>query len=195
MKYLIDNFLSQSDYDKLRAHASDLAVFKDIQSPVDGVVYPNIASVPDELIEAVLSKIEEIGGIEITQSTTFLRMSPEGVQAPNRAHNDATMGDYSLMLYLNFEEHCEGGTEVLRHIETEHTEGPVSDELAAKLQEDSNNDEAWEVLDLADMYPNRAFIFDASVMHRAVPSEGFGTEPRDARLVLTTFFSVGLPID
>ena len=48
----------------------------------------------------------------------FMRMSPEGVHVPHAAHHDGSMGNYRMMLYLNREPDCQGGTELLSYLTT-----------------------------------------------------------------------------
>jgi hypothetical protein len=117
-----------------------------------------------------------------------MRLSPDGVHVPHPVHTDISMGKYSLMLYLNRAEHCRGGTSILKHIESGMVRTPRTEEEFALWQRDMRNPEAWSYVDAAEMAPNRAFIFDADMYHRAEPEGGFGKDATDGRLVLTMFF-------
>lgn len=184
---ILDDFLES--YDALREYA-DTAVFSNITNPVDGVVYPLIcADIPDGIKAEIFAKLEAFKGAPIKSPTLFMRRSPVGVAVPHAVHSDMSMGAHSLMLYLNRAEHCQGGTSFLSHKATGIGYNPERQAFAAIVVEDQNNYDAWTIRDMVAMKPNRAAIFDASRLHRAEPSGGFGTTPRDMRVVLTCFFS------
>jgi hypothetical protein len=103
----------------------------------------------------------------------------------------------SLMLYLNRETHCRGGTEIVRFRNEELGEGGgdmeygPTDEYGVEIWKEYTNDQyAWERVNICEMKPNRAFIFDSRLMHRAAPIGGFGSNAQDGRLVLTVFFDL-----
>lgn len=181
---IIDDFLS--DFAAARAWA-DNADYRDIRSPVDDVTYPHIAELPDWLAFAVETRLESVMSSAIRMQA-FARMSPAGVHCPNVAHNDAAMGQWSLMLYLNRPEHCRGGTSLLRH--ESGFEIPETETDADLARECANMPQCWSVTMTCPMRANRAFIFPAGLMHRAEPAGGFGKDRKDARLVLTAFFDL-----
>lgn len=184
---ILDGFLHPESFAALREYA-DEAEFVDEVNPVDGVVYPSICKVIPTAIEAeILASLHAYGKRVPENVTMFMRLSPEGVHVPHVAHHDGSMGDYSMMLYLNREDDCQGGTELLTHIATGDTYG--NEENAEQAAADQNNSEVWEVAGLCEMVPNRAFLFEAHLFHRAAPVGGFGKSQSDARLVLTVFFS------
>jgi hypothetical protein len=165
---------------------SDKAEFKDIENPVDGVLYPNICTeIPGRVQEEVLLNIAQILGREPEDTLIFLRRSPWGVQVPHAAHHDLSMGNYSLMLYLNDNE--EAGTAFLRHRDTGMCYAPESDDFVAIARNHQNKPDKWAIMEFAPMKQNRATIFDAGLFHCAMPIGGFG-ESADARTVLTCFF-------
>ena len=184
---IIDDFLES--FEALREYA-DTAVFSDVVNPVDGVVYPLICSeIPEGIRAEILAKLEDFKGAPIESPTIFMRRSPAGVPVPHAVHSDMSMGSHSLMVYLNREEDCRGGTSFLSHKATGIGYNPDRPDFAYIVAADQNNHDAWMIRDMIDMKPNRAAIFDASRLHRAEPSGGFGTTPRDMRVVLTCFFS------
>lgn len=171
---IIDEFLS--DFDHWRAWA-DKAEYADVVNPADGVSYPGICTkVPTW---GIRNRLQGIMGSQVRIKTAFLRLSTQGVHVPHQAHHDGIMGDYSLMLYLNRPEHCRGGTELVRHL--------VDDELWSI---DHSNPDRWGVYSRCEMRSNRAFLFDAHLMHRASPVGGFGQDARNGRLVYTAFFNL-----
>lgn len=176
-----DNFLK--NYDLLREFA-DSAEFKDEENPVDGVIYPMIcAELPDEITKEVQEKVKPNNTFVL-----FMRMSPEGVHCPHIAHTDNSMGDFSLMIYLNRQEHCKGGTSLIYHRQTGMAFAPEAPEMVGIARRDQNISDAWITHSHCAMAPNRAFNFPAQMFHRAEPIGGFGTTNHDSRLVLTCFY-------
>lgn len=185
---IMDNFLDS--FDILRAYADD-AIYADIENQADGVTYPGICSeIPRDIIAEINEKLGQITlSRTITLNSIFMRLSIQGAPVPHQAHNDSSMGRQSLMLYVNREEHCHGGTALVRHKETGIKSAPETEHELHAVQMDANTPSAWESYFLCEMKPNRACIFDAELMHRAEPVGGFGNNPYDGRLVLTAFFS------
>lgn len=171
---IVDDWLY--DFEGWRQWADGLT-YEDEVNPVDGVRYPGIyRHVPAWGTRQRLAAF--FGDVRI--NALFLRLSLAGVDVPHQAHNDALMGRYSLMVYMNRAEHCHGGTSLVRHVD-----GDVCQE---SWQRDTNIPERWQVTSMCEMQPNRAFIFRADLMHRAEPIGGFGTDATDGRLVMTCFF-------
>ncbi len=182
-------FFVPPHFDVFREHVAKLK-FRDVINPVDGVTYPLICTdIPTLISNEVKVKLGEFwpGGINV--HTMFLRLSPEGAPVPHQAHTDSTMGQYSLMVYLNQRRHAKGGTSLLRHRENGMVRDPLDEEQTKLWLRDMNTPEQWEVVGMCPMAPNRGFIFPANRFHRAEPVGGFGKTARDARLVLTAFFS------
>ena len=179
---IIENFIES--FDELK-RASLEHEFKDEVNPVDGVAYPLICKVIPKAVEAeILVKLSLNLGWPLTDHTLFMRKSPEGVDCPHQAHSDASMGLYSLMLYVN----GIGGTSLLKHRKTGIAYAPESEEFVKIIQKDQNESDAWEITDMIDMKPNKAFIFDSRRLHRAEPVGGQGTG-KDSRVVLWCLFA------
>lgn len=189
--FVVDGFLSQ--FEDLQAYAFR-APYVDVTNPVDGAVYPKIQPrVPNRYLMEIGHKIATIMGAEIHVKQMFLRLTTEGTPVPHQAHTDMTMGQFSFMLYMTDIQHCAGGdagTAFLRHKRTGMEINPQTLEELAVWSQDMNDPDAWEVMDLCEMAPNRACIFDARMFHRAEPIGGFGTNPQNGRLVLTAFFDI-----
>jgi hypothetical protein len=174
---ILDDFLD--DLARWRSWL-DGATFHDVVSDVDGVTYPNICNwLPGPLHQEIVNKLRSVAGLK-KLNWLFARMSPSGVHAPHFAHHDASMGAWSLMLYMNRVEHCDGGTAILRH-----KDGQADDATWAR---DTNDLTRWHMESMCPMVPNRAFIFQAGLWHGALPIGGFGSTQADARLVITAFF-------
>jgi hypothetical protein len=186
--YILDDFLQQ--WSQLRAYA-DRAVFENITSPVDQVVYPHICAViPDRFREEVEFQLQAVFGVKPIIKHLFMRMSPAGVPVPHEAHTDLVMGQWSLMLYMNREFNCKGGTDLVQHIGSGLDVHPRNDHEMEIWKRDHNIRAAWATNLSVKMVANRAFIFPAYLMHRAEPIGGFGRTQLDARMVLTAFFNL-----
>lgn len=184
---IVDDFLD--NFEALR-EAADSVEFKDEVNPVDKVTYPNIfKGIPEGRAQEIESKLALLVGRAIKVNTMFARLSPRGVHVPHQVHTDTSMGDYSVMIYLNRLEDCRGGTSILRHHAGMESEPRTEAEL--KLwQRDYNDPMKWQITDHCAMVPNRMFLFRSDLFHRAEPVGGFGRDASDGRLVLTVFFSV-----
>lgn len=181
---IIDDFLS--DFEGWREWA-DTAKYQPIENPVDGVVYPGICTAIPSF--GTQQRLSLVMGANVKLRTLFMRLSLDGVDVPHQAHTDAVMGEYSLMLYLNRAEHCRGGTSLVRHVSGMDSH-PTTPEQVAMWERDTNAPGKWSIYSMAEMKPNRAFIFRSDLFHRAEPVGGFGTDSTNGRLVLTAFFDL-----
>ena len=181
---ICDNFLESfgSLYE-----ASISGPFADEVNPVDGVIYPQICKeIPQEVEQEIIDNIEKVLGYPPEISLMFMRRSPEGVKCPHQVHSDATMGGYTMILYIN--EGDNACTSLVRHKESGIGYNPSNQEFVDIIVKDQNNPDAWHITDMVDMVSNRAFIFKSDMLHRAEPVGGFG-QGTEARCVLTCFFS------
>lgn len=176
---IVNGFLS--DYELLKGHAQSVE-FSEQVNDVDGAVYPAISfDIPDSIRCELISKIEAENGFKITPKLIFLRANPKGAPEPYQAHNDLNMAEYTCIVYL-----CDqGGTAFVTHKETgmDHNQPEYADEWAR----DCNKSDAWEVTDFCPMKQNRALFFDATMMHRGEPVEGYG-EGKDSRMIMVCFY-------
>jgi len=185
---IIDDFLD--DMDSFRKYCDDVD-FKGETNPVDNIFYPGVSiDIPDCVRIDVIDKIESYFGRKIKPRMMFMRLSPDGIHAPHQAHTDATMSQLGIMLYLNRQEHCSGGTSFVSHKATGMCDNPINAFQESIWKEDTNNTDAWEILTMCPMKPNRAMIFDTNKMHRSEPIGGFGKGGEDGRLVLVFFFDL-----
>ena len=181
----ISNFLD--DFNAMRDHCDSVA-FDGMVNPVDGVFYHGVSlDIPESVRLEVIKNLEALEDSEVKVNAMFLRLSLEGVIAPHQAHTDSTMGIKSLMLYLNRPEDCYGGTALVEHENGMYC-NPIGDVQELIWRRDTNKPDKWKVTELCRMEPNKAFIFDANLMHRAEPVGGFGDSPINGRLVLTAFY-------
>jgi hypothetical protein len=183
MIILIDDFLS--DFEAFNRYAREID-YSGVVNPVDGVMYPHISTeILSEVAAEVVDKVQQEMG-QIVINTLFLRLTTRNTKgAPHQAHNDASMGDFSLMLYM---QDGPGGTSFVEHIEEDMKYGPTEEQLPIWAR-DTNVPEAWKIHDMAEMKANRVCIFPSNWMHRAEPIGGFGESTADGRLVMTAFLS------
>lgn len=183
---IIDNFLD--DFSSFRGHCDSVS-YDGINNPADGVFYPGVSlDIPKGIEDEVINKVTLQEGREIKVNALFLRLRTKGVQEPHQSHTDAIMGRKSLMLYLSRLEDCEGGTSLVLHKRTGLVCNPINQKQLSTWIEDKNTPEEWQIYKMASMMPNRAFLFDANLMHRAEPIGGFGENEKNGRLVLTMFY-------
>lgn len=181
---IIDNFIDS--YPELKQLSLNCE-FKDISNPADGVVYPLIFNeIPQNIRDEIQGKLNGIFG-SVTINYLFMRQSPKGVPVPHMAHTDNSMGDFSLMLYM--QDNPIAGTGLIRHKRSGITYAPESEAFLDIVRHDQNSPDEWALYDKSDMKENRAAIFDAHLFHCALPVGGFG-EGNDSRCVLTAFFTV-----
>lgn len=179
-----DDFLT--NYDDLEQYART-AEFRDEQNPVDGVIYPLICKdIPGPVADQIRTVLSDYLGRPPEITVMFMRCSPEGVKVPHVAHTDASMGRYSLMLYLDDREGS--GTGFLRHNESGIMYQPQGQEYIELCRRDQNDLSKWAVVSMVPAKKNRAAIFDSGLFHCAMPVGGYG-QGAEARTVLTVFFS------
>lgn len=176
--HIYDDFIES--YEFFRGFC-DTAKFEDTVNPYDGFVYPGVCmNAPFEIIQ--YSLVKAIGHANLIHGA--LRLSTAGVKAPYHVHADDFMGgDYTVIVYLNRPEDCQGGTSFLKHKKTGATKG-----FQGGWEQDQANHEAWDVDFMCPMRSNRAVIFDSRLLHRAEPMDGFGSSATDGRLVFVGVF-------
>lgn len=178
---VIDDFLDDFSYWREWADGLD---YKDVVNPVDGESYPGIyAAVPTW---GVKSRIERILGRPINLHTLFLRLSVKGSETPQQIHSDLSMGSHAIIIYLR--DQAGAGTAFCRH-KTGLDKHPETERELATLVKDGSNAGEWDDYLLCEMKANRALIYDAHLLHRAIPVGGFGDSAKNGRLVMVGFFS------
>lgn len=174
---IIDDFLE--DFSGWRTWA-DGCRYTEETNDVDGISYPGICR--DLPTYGAIKRLSAIMGQTITLNALFMRLSLAGTPVPHWAHHDGAMGQFSLMVYMNRAEDCQGGTALLRHKDGEPDHGT--------WLRDTNQPERWQMVSACEMVPNRAFIFRSTLWHSALPIGGFGDSSSNGRLVLTGFFDL-----
>lgn len=185
---VFDNFFDQFDrvYSEIsRGH------FREYLSPFDGVVYPGINDfIPRFVSDEIERRLQAITGRDVLVTAMFARLSLGGVYAPHKIHSDKIMGQYSMHVYLSPHWPCGGGTSFWEH-KTQGCEHNDDTDVEV-IQRDQNDSSKWNQKYVIQARANRALIHRSTSWHAAEPAGGFGDNPRNGRLVLTTFFSEGL---
>lgn len=184
----VDDFLPS--YEKLRRHCDNLN-YDGITNPVDGIFYPGISiDIPTEIQQEVLLQLEELHGEPVRLNYMFLRRTLAGTEMPHQVHSDDSMGQFTLILYLNRPENCQGGTSLVQHLNGMYCT-PTDDYGIALWQRDQDKPEQWNVYHECEMRSNVGFVFASWLLHRAEPIGGFGQSNKDGRLILACFYTLG----
>lgn len=162
--------------------------FDGVVNPVDGVEYPDIATVPADIsrdIHRVLRQLHP--GLTVTVKFQFARLSVEGTEPPHKVHNDLSMGTNTCIYYL-----CdEGGTFICTHRGLGFSSQPETPEELEAWERDHSVEEAWHIDCFIPAERNKLTVYPADWMHAASP--GYGMDASDGRLVIATFYDLKEP--
>ena len=187
-KLVLHDFLD--DFDAVR-HYADGCDFSGAVNPVDGVEYPGICTeIPVVLYNEVVNKLSNFFGKPMRDVNMFMRLSLAGDKPPHAAHNDATMGALTFMLYLTRDEHAAGGTSFVKHATEGMEHGVVTPAQQKIWKRDTNKRECWRQTDTVKMRQNKALVFNSNLMHWAESPYAFGDSAANGRLMLICFFNL-----
>lgn len=184
---IVDDFLE--DFAAARAQLLALDYPVEQPNPIDRYVYPHTALLPDAW--QIERKLSIILGARAVMRLLVARLSPEDARCPEQAHSDLTIvsppAAYTMILYMNEQADCRGGTELLRHSPTGAYRGddPIQD-----WQADKNDQSCWKTVLSVPMQENRAVIFPSCLIHRSMPIGGFGQDVNDGRLVVVALLNL-----
>ena len=153
----------------------------------DGVLYPDVSKLPDDIEAEFHKAIEIASGFHIRPVVTFARLSVSGVEPPHWAHNDAAIASYTALLYLDTNKH--GGTALVTHKETQINSGPLSEKMVEIWRRDTNDLSKWDVDFVCPMVYNRLLLLDSELFHASLPVGGFGESAKNGRIVMICFFN------
>ena len=152
----------------------------------DGVVYPNIALLPERVWQETLTNLQKIFG-PIMVKTFFARYSFENVKPPHWAHSDREISEYLAIIYLSDSVEY-SGTVTLKHKALGFETHPSNIEERKALIADANNLDAWDFVFEFPAKINRLLILNTNLIHAA--GRSYGTTKEDGRLVISVFFDV-----
>jgi hypothetical protein len=152
----------------------------------------------DGLDEAVSDILGQPVTGDMTQAHAQFRIALAEDQARYHVHVDTGV-HWSGVAYLSLPEHCQGGTDLFRHIGTGTDRAPMNDDELAVfgaetpqeainrvMTADANDLSRWEKVMTLPMRFNRLVLFRPWLWHAA--SSGFGTTLEDGRLIQGLFF-------
>lgn len=180
---IFDDFFADPVRVREIIHAAEM---KDIEYS-DGVTYPNITLLPEEVEKETIQNLESVFG-PITPVISFARYSFAGGKPPHWAHSDREIAEFLALIYLS---HDGGhfGTSVLNHKEFTIDQHPDNDFGKKVLLEDANRKEAWKIVYTCPSKFNRLFVLNADLIHAAMGE--YGKDKDDGRLVISVFFNLG----
>lgn len=158
----------------------------------DGVTYPNIAKLPDSVMDEIEENLRLIVGPRFTHVLSFARYSFADTKPPHWAHSDYNIAQFLGLIYLNDDaESFNAGTAVLRHKEFKFETHPESEFHKQILLHHANSRDEWEITFECPGRFNRLFILNAALVHAAMGE--YGKSRDDGRLVISVFFNLRGP--
>lgn len=179
---IFDEFFADPKRAKALINQQEL---KDVRY-TDGVVYPNIAILPDSVTAEIRRNLESICG-PIKEVVSFARYSFAETKPPHWAHSDGDIAQFLALIYLN-EDRDYAGTVCLRHKELGMETHPTSEFQKNILLGHANRRDEWEVVFECPARWNRLFILNANLIHAAQGQ--YGETKNDGRLVVSVFFNL-----
>jgi hypothetical protein len=194
--FIVDDFLN--DPYILR----DLALKQEYPYEKGSPNYPGRNSLHRQIITGFDQKIRQIIGepvqVEQTASHARFRLALDGEKGKDGVHIDPV--NWTVMLYLTLPEHCQGGTHLFRHRETNSDRAPLNEQemlaMGYKTQDafmenvidkNTNDMSKWEHLMTIPMRFNRLVILKPQQYHDAGMS--FGSTPENGRLIYVTTYN------
>jgi len=170
--------------------------FSTEQGP-DGAMYSGISQY------AVPHWYDRISGFtrrKIVPRLSCFRLNLEGELPHSWVHSDDICAEYASVLYLNLPEQCKGGTAFWKHMglgmpyllsrQQCEASGMDADEFYALMTMECKRAPAWGQYRLEPMQWNRFITYPTSFFHSRWPWEGFGTGPKDGRLIWACFYDI-----
>jgi len=125
---------------------------------------------------------------QLTPTLSFFRQGEQDQTEPHYIHTDASMGDWTAILYLNSEPPPEDGTAFWKHRET----GQVRSREVSAQEAATWFDDAWELWRVVEAKFNRLVLFPAPLYHSRTMRQNYG-HGDNARLIQVCFGTGRLP--
>lgn len=178
--YVIDDFLD----DPILARESVLAQsFEAPPNPKKAVISYN-AGIPDSLADEIKEKLQSFLNLSIEFhprskcAATFSHV-PLNQVCHVDGGDQMRMFNWTVIIYLNLPEQCQGGTRLFKHKSTGHIHNHLGWQYYAKDARDASK---WEVSAEVEMKFNRALLCPAWLFHSLAFT--FGSDLNDARLTI-----------
>ena len=172
---VFDNFLDDPHARRKQALESKFE-----STEATGVVFPGIARLQTEDSRRIKPYAPH------THCDEFFRLTLNDDRLPTYIHNDAAMARWTGVLYLN--EAGVGGTAFWQHKATRSIKPTLYHDIE-QFQEDGTKPEKWELRFVVEMKWNRLILFDSRLWHSPFPREGWGSSPKDGRLIQVYFMA------
>ena len=190
---IVDDFLDNAQ--ELRAAGLSL------QYPAVQANYPGRNSTQAVSLSGLDQEISRLVGEPLVpapgQAHCKFRLTLASDVGQAKVHVDPS--HWTGILYLSQPQHCRGGTEFYRHLQTNTDRGAYNDaeaqamgypsakQMMAKVLEDTNDDSRWEMTMRVPMRFNRLVLLRPWLWHAA--GENFGSTPEDGRLIYLMFYA------
>ena len=141
-------------------------------------------------------RIAELIKKPIIPRLSFFRLNLEGELPHSWVHSDDICSQYASVLYMNAPDQCFGGTAFWRHKNLGVERLPARETLAdadafyTQMTADWKNLDLWKRTDFIQMKFNRFVTYPTSLFHSRYPFEGFGSGPKDGRLIWVCFYDL-----
>lgn len=195
---IVDNFLSQKDFIVIRNKVRDrgfktVAIQEQPGTNAPLVEYENV-NIEDKFSEFQVG-LEQLFAMPVKMHMQAFRLGFKGSQLHNKVHADHCCAKMAAVYYMNNIEDCYGGTAFWRHELHQWEFMPTVDQLdevgysIEDLARDWQDENAWRMVTLAGMAPNRLITYPTAAFHSRWPFEGLG-EGSNARLVYVAMFDI-----
>lgn len=188
--YVADDFLRDPVAERKEALASS---YQSVSH--GGLTYRGICQTTDDYS---IGKIEAIFKTTLKDVQIVFRRYLVSDKNETYIHNDASVSDFTGILFLNTPEQCRGGTAFWQHKEYgfyyhqskyELSKTGITDtkELWEGINDDGLYEAKWVLLKVVPMKFNRLVLFWSPLYHSRYPKITFGDTVTDARLIKVFF--------
>ena len=144
----------------------------------------------------VKALMEETLGVKIKVNQSHFRLGNKTTKLTHYIHADSPEAQYAMVLHMTTPA-CKSGTAFWQHKYTGLHNLPqkYGKALFDVLDQDTWNENRWNLTDFAESKANRAVFFDSSLFHSRWPKNLPIEENETPRLVFVVFFDVIKPED
>jgi len=163
----------------------------------DGAKYTGISLFP---VPHWYDRISELRGRKIVPKISCFRLNLKGELPHSWVHSDDICAKYASVLYVNPPDQCQGGTAFWKHKTRNIDRLPPKSELTAKgedadafyktMDREWKELKHWERVLYVPMQFNRFITYPTCLFHSRFPFEGFGSGPKDGRLIWICFYDL-----
>ncbi len=144
----------------------------------------------------VKALIEDTLGVKVMVKNSHLRKGNKNTKLTHYIHADSPEAQYAMVLHLKTPR-CKTGTAFWQHKYTGLHSLPqqFGKALFDVIDNDTWNENKWNLTEFCESKPNRAVFFDSSLFHSRWPKNLPLEENEEPRLVFVCFFDVIKPED